>query len=161
MPAEPQRAPLPFEPSKKRQKPAKKSQSQSDVQSKKNLEEAVKTEPKPPFSKEEMSVPKIVSDRMARRMAIFCGVPTFLGMMTFVASYIIVSQGWFKPPNVAVVLVSMGFFGLGVLGLTYGILSASWDEETSGSKVGWGEFKTNWGRMVSVWRSSRQVASRK
>ena len=44
---------------------------------------------------------------MARRMALFCGVPTALGIATFVASYIVVSHGWFKPPNVAVVLVSI------------------------------------------------------
>jgi len=52
--------------------------------------------------------------------------------------------------------VSMGFFGLGVLGLSYGVLSASWDEEIPGSKLGWREFTTNWGRMTSAWRSARQ-----
>ena len=50
----------------------------------------------------------------------------------------------------------MGFFGLGVLGITYGVLSASWDEERSGSLMGLGEFGTNWGRMVEVWRETRQ-----
>jgi hypothetical protein len=103
-----------------------------------------------------MAIPKVVSNRMARRMALFCGVPTALGMATFIVSYVIISQGWFKLPNVAVVLVSMGFFGLGVLGLSYGVLSASWDEEIVGSKLGWQEFTRNWGRMVSAWRSSRQ-----
>jgi hypothetical protein len=55
-----------------------------------------------------------------------------------------------------VVLVSMGFFGLGVLGLSYGVLSASWDEEIPGTKLGWQEFTTNLGRMTSAWRSAGQ-----
>lgn len=169
MAAEPQSNRLPFEPSKKRQKPAKNTNKppetakKSDKQPqnpKKSEKKAPETAKKPemaaPLTKEKMAVPKVVSDRMARRMALFCGVPTALGMATFVASYLIVSHGWFKLPNVAVVLVSMGFFGLGVLGLSYGVISASWDEEIAGSKLGWQEFTTNWGRMTSAWRSTRQ-----
>ena len=59
-------------------------------------------------------------------------------------------------PPIAVLLVNMGLFGLGVLGITYGVLSASWDEERVGSWLGLGEFSTNWGRMVEVWRETRQ-----
>jgi len=49
-----------------------------------------------------------------------CGVPTALGMATLLPA-IVISHGWLKVPNVAVVLLSMGFFGLGVLGLSYGV----------------------------------------
>lgn len=142
------RANLPFEPKKSRKKPAKTSPSPK-------VEKKEETEKKP-VSRSEMAVPAVVSQRMARRMALFCGVPTFLGMLTFVASYVVVSHHWIELPNVVVVLLSMGFFGLGVLGLTYGVLSASWDEERVGSKLGWSEFKTNWGRMTSAWRSAGQ-----
>ena len=163
MPAEPQRNRLPFEPSKKRQKPDKNTTKKSDKQppapkksGNKSLETAQKSQRTAPLTKEDMAIPKVVSDRMARRMAVFCGLPTALGMVTFVVSYLIVSHSWFKLPTVVVVLVSMGFFGLGVLGLSYGVLSASWDEEILGSKLGWQEFTTNWGRMMSAWRSTRQ-----
>jgi len=78
-------------------------------------------------------------------------------MSTFITSYIIVSQGWFKVPNIAVVFVSMGFFGLGVFGLTYGVLSASWDEEIPGSPLGWAEFTANWKRVTSAWRSKKPL----
>ena len=150
---------LPFEPAKKRQKPP--------AQTKPNAAESVKQPKQVPaaktkseqgrrLTKEEMAIPKVVSDRMARRAALFSGTPTFLGVAIFFISYYIVSHGWFKLPNVAVLLVSMGFFGLGVLGLSYGILSASWDEERVGGSLGWQEFKVNLGRMVSAWRSSRQ-----
>lgn len=155
---------LPFEPNKKRQKSAKPENKQPETpkklgkqpQTSKKLPEAQKSDKTPPFTKEEMAVPKVVSDRMARRMAAFCGIPTVLGMATFVASYLIVSHGWFKLPNLLVMVMSMGFFGLGVLGLTYGVLSASWDEEIAGSKLGWQEFTANWGRMMSAWRATRQ-----
>ncbi len=143
-----QRERLPFEPAKKRQKPAKKTPAP--------VETADKNRKKTPVSKEEMAIPAAVSQRMARRMAFFCGIPTALGMSTFVASYIILTNAWFDLPNIAVVLVSMGFFGLGVLGLTYGVLSASWDEEVAGSLWGFQEFTTNFGRMTAAWRASRQ-----
>lgn len=139
---------LPFEPKKNRQKPAK-NQPVTSV--------ADKNDNKPrSASKEAMAIPEVVSQRMIRRMALFCGIPTSLGISTFIISYVVVSHAWFKLPNPAVVLVSMGFFGLGALGLTYGVLSASWDEETSGSKLGWEQFTTNWGRMTAAWRSSKQ-----
>ena len=169
MPAEPQHNRLPFEPSKKRQKLAKNTNKtpetakKSDTQApnpqkpeKKSPETAKKSEKMPLVNKEEMAIPAVVSNRMARRMAVFCGVPTALGMITFIASYLVISHNWFKLPNVAAILVSMSFLGLGVLGLSYGVLSASWDEERVGSLLGWGEFTLNWGRMVSAWRSNRQ-----
>jgi hypothetical protein len=103
-----------------------------------------------------MAIPEVVSKRMVRRMALLCGIPTVLGIATFFVSYFLVTNVGLKLPNVAVVLVSMGFFGLGVLGLSYGVLSASWDEDVPGTKLGWQEFTTNLGRMTSAWRSAGQ-----
>lgn len=105
------------------------------------------------------AIPQVVSQRMAQRMAVFCGIPTALGMSVFFVSYWIVTHGWFKLPNVAVIFMSLGFFGLGVLGLSYGVLSASWDEAEVGSKLGWSEFKLNLGRMLAAWRAARQQKS--
>ena len=162
MPAEPQRNRLPFEPSKKRQKQDKntnKSDQQQPAPKKPEIKSpnaAVVAESTPGLKTQDMAIPKVVSDRMAQRMALFCGVPTVLGIVTFIISYVVVNYGWFKLPNVAVLLVSIGFFALGVLGLSYGVLSASWDEQILGSKLGWQEFRTNWGRMTSAWRSARQ-----
>lgn len=101
-------------------------------------------------------IPEVVSQRMARRMGLFCGIPTACGMLTFVISYFIVTQNLFDLPTVVVLLISLGFFGLGVLGLSYGALSASWDEERVGTWLGWDDFKTNFGRTVASWRSARQ-----
>ncbi len=99
------------------------------------------------------AIPEVVSRRMVSRMAVCAGVPTLLGLATFPVSYVIVQQHWFNLPNIVVVLVSLGWFGLGALGLSYGVLSASWDEAEVGSWLGFTEFRTNFGRILESWRS--------
>lgn len=88
-------------------------------------------------------------------MLIFCGLPSLLGLITFPVSYFIFSSHLVDLPNVAVLLASLGFFGLGVLGLSYGVLSASWDEGISGSALGWQEFQLNLGRTIDSWKEAR------
>lgn len=164
---------LPFEPGRKKSakeaKPAAKPPAKSEPKAAKasksesKVEKKAQQSSKPSSQKSRAStaIPDVVSKRMARRMAFFCGIPTSLGMATFVISYIIVSKGIFKLPNAAVVLVSMGFFGLGVLGLSYGILSASWDEERSGGLIGLQEFGTNFGRLRQGWKEARRQKQQK
>ncbi|MDZ8189826.1 MAG: PAM68 family protein [Nostoc sp. ChiSLP02] len=152
---ESQRGRLPFEPAKKQQKPAK-TQSQPAAKPEKSSNQA---ERKLPYTKEEMAIPKVVSQRMIRRVAFFCGVPTALGISTLVASYLLATYANIKLAPIAVLLANMGLFGLGVLGITYGVLSASWDEERAGGLLGLSEFGVNWGRMVAVWRETRQKNS--
>jgi hypothetical protein len=141
---------LPFEPRQKRKKTAK--AKPEPVASKTTPQEDKRVS----ASKESTAIPEAVSKRMVRRMALLSGIPTALGIATFFASYFLVKNMGLKLPNAAVVLVSMGFFGLGVLGLSYGVLSASWDEERLGTILGWREFTTNLGRMTSAWRSAGQ-----
>ncbi|MEA5536098.1 PAM68 family protein [Crocosphaera sp. XPORK-15E] len=102
------------------------------------------------------AIPDGVSQRMIRRMAIFSGIPTLLGMSSFFIFYWIVSHKWLEIPTVAVGAVSLGLFGLGVLGLSYGIFSASWDENHVGGWWGWQEFTANLGRTLQAWRTARQ-----
>lgn len=102
------------------------------------------------------AIPDAVSKRMIKRMALFSGIPTALGMSSFLVSYFAVSNAWVDLPTVAVLVISLGFFGLGVLGLSYGVLSTSWDEDRAGGLLGWSEFTTNFGRMTQAWRSARQ-----
>ncbi|MGG6266891.1 PAM68 family protein [Leptolyngbya sp. AN03gr2] len=157
---------LPFEPGRKKAKsPAKPAPEPVKTPAKEAKPALIEKRPKqsakkptaqPPRSRESLAVPDVVSKRMARRMAFFCGVPTTLGIATFVVSYFLVTKGIYKLPNVAVVLVSMLFFGLGVVGLSYGLLSASWDEDRVGGLVGAEEFSTNLGRLVSAWKEARQ-----
>ncbi len=154
MSAESERDRLPFEPNKKRQKPAK-AKSQTPV-TKPESKEKEKDKKKPPLTKEEMAIPQVVSQRMIRRVAGFSGIPTALGISTLIASYLLLIYAKINLPHFAVLLVNMGLFGLGVVGITYGVLSASWDEQRVGSLLGWSEFTTNLGRMVAVWRETQQ-----
>lgn len=161
MSSEPERQSLPFEPKSGRKKSEKKPPQQAQAAE----SASAQAEPAKPSkrakaqsaaSQEKMQIPEVVSQRMMRRMAAFSGIPTALGVVSFFVSYFVTVNGWFPLPNVAVLLVSMGFFGLGVLGLSYGVLSASWDEEIAGSSLGWAEFQTNIGRMTQAWRSARK-----
>ncbi|MEO1430971.1 MAG: PAM68 family protein [Cyanobacteria bacterium J06632_19] len=152
MSAESERNRLPFEPNKKRQKPPK-AKAQTPIVKEEPKEEAQR---KPPFTKEEMAIPQAVSQRMVRRVAWLCGVPSVLGILTLVVSYLLIIYADIKLPPLLVLLVNMGLFGLGVLGITYGVLSASWEEQRVGTLIGWSEFTTNFGRMVAGWRETRQ-----
>ncbi|MEM8604316.1 MAG: PAM68 family protein [Cyanobacteria bacterium P01_H01_bin.121] len=106
---------------------------------------------------DETRIPDKVGRRMISRMMIFSGLPTFMGVGVFVLSYFIVTQGLLELPNTAVLLTSLLCFGLGVVGLSYGVLSSSWDEEMAGSLLGVAEFQTNFGRLVGAWREAREA----
>ena len=149
---ESERNPLPFEPNKKRPKPPK-TVTKSVIKTQETQE---KPQQQRRYSKQEMAIPEVVSQRMIRRVAGFCGIPTALGITSLIVSYLLVTLADIQLPPIAVLLVNMGLFGLGVVGITYGVLSASWDEETPGTFLGFDEFSTNWGRMTEVWRDTQK-----
>ena len=74
-------------------------------------------------------IPKYVADRMARRIFFTAGIPTIMGMSVFVVSYIIVTKNIAEIPTSSTIAISALFFLLGLAGLSFGILSASWDKE--------------------------------
>ena len=74
-------------------------------------------------------IPKYVADRMARRIFFTAGIPTILGMSVFFVSYIIVTRNIAEIPPSSTIAISALFFLLGLAGLSFGILSASWDKE--------------------------------
>ena len=92
-----------------------------------NVEEKSKNyiPPKPTTS----GIPKYVADRMARRIFFTAGIPTIMGMSVFVVSYIIVTKNIAEIPPSSTIAISALFFLLGLAGLSFGILSASWDKE--------------------------------
>jgi hypothetical protein len=145
---------LPFEPAQTRKKASKKVPPVTAAKSKDVSSKDLSSEKA--TAKQSAAIPEVISRRMARRMAFFCGIPTALGMLTLVVSYIIITQHWYKLPHVAVLMVNLGFFGLGVLGLSYGALSTSWDEDRLGTWFGWNEFRVNFGRLTESWRSAKQ-----
>ena len=97
------------------------------------------------------AIPKSVANRMARRIALTSGVPTLSGMGVFVGSYFLVTKGIADIPPGITLISSAGFFLLGLIGLSYGILSASWDE-SPGSLIGLENIKPNIGRVRSAFK---------
>lgn len=151
MPSTSSRGSLPFEPrSQKKKKPPKTAASSV------NATKKAASSSHDPNSPSLQAIPESVSRRMVRRMALFSGIPSGLGMSSFVIAYFIVSKGWFDLPTYVVLAVSLGLFGLGVLGLSYGIFSTSWDEDRVGGWWGWQEFTLNLSRTVEAWRNERK-----
>lgn len=159
MPPESSKDRLPFEPRKTKKKTPKTAPISSTATAEKATKE--KRSVNRQDSADLSAIPDAVSKRMIRRMALFSGIPTALGISSFVVSYYVVINEIFELPTIAVLLVSLGFFGLGVVGLSYGILSTSWDENRVGSMVGGEEFALNLGRMVQAWKANKKEARSK
>ena len=92
------------------------------------------------------AIPRYVADRMARRVVVFTGLPSLAGMGVFVGSYYLVTRGIAEiPPGVT--LAASGFcFLLGLLGLSYGVLTSSWEIQP-GSLLGLEHFRPNLQRI--------------
>ena len=100
-------------------------------------------------------IPKYVADRMARRIFFTTGIPTILGMSVFVISYIIVTRNIAEIAPSATIAISALFFLLGLAGLSYGILSASWDKEP-GSILGIENIPLNIKRAKAAFKPATQ-----
>lgn len=114
--------------------------------------------PTPAKAPRQQVIPDAVANRMVRRIAIATGTPTVLGMGVFVASYLLVSRGVLDIPPGLTLVGSGAFFLLGLLGLSYGVLSASW-EDGPGSLLGFEQIGVNIGRVRASVRAMRQGAS--
>lgn len=100
-------------------------------------------------------IPDAVASRMARRIALATGLPTLMGMGVFIASYLLVSRHILDIPPSATLLASGAFFLLGLVGLSYGVLSASWESEP-GSLLGTEQIGVNMARIRGSIRAMRQ-----
>jgi len=102
--------------------------------------------------KRESGIPKEVANRMARRIAITTGFPTITGMGVFVGSYYLITEGIAEIAPALTLITSGACFFVGLLGLSYGILSASWEEQ-KGSLLGFENIRPNIRRMKEAFRS--------
>lgn len=119
---------------------------------------AQRSVPTPARPPRQQVIPDAVANRMVRRIAIATGTPTVLGMGVFVASYLLVSRGVLDIPPGLTLVGSGAFFLLGLLGLSYGVLSASW-EDGPGSLLGFEQIGVNIGRVRASVRAMRQGAT--
>jgi len=106
-------------------------------------------------NRKDSGIPKYVANRMARRIAFTTGIPTLSGMGVFIGSYFLISKGIAEiSPTVTLVSSAMCFL-VGLLGLSYGILSASWDFNP-GTFLGFENIKPNINRMKDAFKSSKK-----
>ena len=105
--------------------------------------------------KSSSGIPKYVADRMARRIFFTAGIPTIMGMSVFVISYIIVTRNIAEIPPSSTIAISALFFLLGLGGLSFGILSASWDKEP-GSFLGIENIPMNIQRAKAAFKPATQ-----
>lgn len=169
MPSDSQRGRLPFEPRKNKKKndsgdvPAAKT-APPTKQTKKAIPVAAKNNKKPKSSPRNSrqnsnlsAIPDVVSKRMGKRMAVFCGIPSTLGMSSLLVFYWLKIHAVLELPPYLAFAVSFGFLGLGVLGLSYGLFSACWDEDRAGTLMGFDEFKVNLERTKNAWKASKNA----
>ena len=76
-------------------------------------------------------------------------------MSVFVVSYIIVTRNIAEIPPSSTIAISALFFLLGLAGLSFGILSASWDKEP-GSFFGIENIPTNIQRAKAAFKPATQ-----
>ncbi|DBA69273.1 TPA: hypothetical protein ACH3X2_013008 [Trebouxia sp. C0005] len=88
-------------------------------------------------------VPEIVNDRILKRIIACSGIPVFIGFSLFPFFYFLKVTKHVDLPMSVVYIVQLLTFGGGFFGITYGILSASWDPMREGSLLGFTEFKAN------------------
>ena len=136
---------------KKKNFTKKKKISESDAF--KNIEKKILT--KTQKTKKSTGIPKYVADRMAKRIFFTAGIPTIMGMSVFVISYLIVTRKIAEIPPSSTIAISALFFLLGLGGLSFGILSASWDKEP-GSFFGIENIPLNIERAKAAFRPASQ-----
>ena len=109
-------------------------------------------------SKKTSGIPDYVANRMARRIAFTTGIPTLSGMGVFVGSYFLISKGIAEISPTVTLVSSAICFLVGLLGLSYGILSASWDFKP-GSFLGFENIKPNINRIKEAFKTNQKDIS--
>ena len=106
-------------------------------------------------SKNTSGIPKYVANRMARRISFTTGIPTLSGMGVFIGSYFLISRGIAEiAPTVTLVSSALCFL-IGLLGLSYGTLSASWDV-SPGSLLGIENIRPNIKRIKDAFKTNNK-----
>ncbi|KAK6934892.1 PAM68-like [Dillenia turbinata] len=128
------KSPRGFGPSPKTGKKTNKSRKGDDEEDEKEEEEE---------GREAGVIPEIVTNRMISRMGFSVGIPLFIGLLFFPFIYYLKVGLKIDVPTWVPFLVSFIFFGTALLGVSYGIVSSSWDPVREGSLLGWNEAQKN------------------
>lgn len=89
-------------------------------------------------------IPEVVTNRMISRMGFSVGIPVTIGLLFFPFFYYLKVGLKIDVPTWIPFIVSFFFLGSALLGVSYGIVSSSWDPLREGSFLGWTEAQKNW-----------------
>jgi Photosynthesis affected mutant 68 len=81
------------------------------------------------------AIPERVATRMGQRMIPFVGIPLFGGMGTFITFWYYATYRDLEFQPVLVASSTFVWLAIGLVGITYSVLSASWDEDRDNSSV--------------------------
>jgi hypothetical protein len=104
------------------------------------------------------AIPERVAQRMGARMLPFVGLPFFLGMGVFVGFWYMATYRNLEYQPALVAASTIVVLLLGLVGITYSILSASWDPDREGSLLGTDEFSKNIENIRDGLKRSRENA---
>ena len=103
-------------------------------------------------------IPEPVAQRMGKRMLPFVGVPLFGGMGAFVAFWYFATYKNYEFQPAMVAFSTIAILAVGLIGITYSVMSASWDVEEEGSALGFDEFQKNLGSISDGFKRTRENA---
>lgn len=89
-------------------------------------------------------IPEVVTDRILKRLVLTVGMPLVLGLGFFPLFYYLKVVQKVDVPDWLPLISSVATFGLAGLGISYGVISTSWDPQREGTLLGWKEAKANW-----------------
>lgn len=101
-------------------------------------------------------IPEKVAMRMGSRMLPFVGIPLFGTMGAFVAFWYFRTYKNVEFETNVVAFTTIGLLVVGLLGITYSVMSASWDPEREGSTLGAAEFSENLDSIRQGLKRSRE-----
>jgi hypothetical protein len=107
-------------------------------------------------SSEGAVIPEKVAQRMGKRMLPFVGIPLFGSMTTFVGFWYMAAYRDMEYQPALVAASTIVVLAVGLVGITYSIMSTSWDTDREGSGLGLDEFSKNLGNIKEGLSRSKQ-----
>jgi len=102
-------------------------------------------------------IPEKVAMRMGNRMLPFVGIPLFGVMGTFIGFWYMATYKGVVYETVLVAYSTIFILVVSLLGITFSVMSASWDPDVEGSTMGIKEFTSNLDSIKSGLKRSRET----
>eukprot|EP00591_Stephanopyxis_turris_P006216 CAMPEP_0195525466 /NCGR_PEP_ID=MMETSP0794_2-20130614/25957_1 /TAXON_ID=515487 /ORGANISM="Stephanopyxis turris, Strain CCMP 815" /LENGTH=229 /DNA_ID=CAMNT_0040655945 /DNA_START=175 /DNA_END=864 /DNA_ORIENTATION=- len=104
------------------------------------------------------AIPEKVAMRMGNRMLPFVGIPLFGGMGAFVAFWYFATYRDYVFQPALVAGTTIAILAVSLLGITYSVMSASWDPDEEGSALGFDQFGSNVNNLKDGLQRSKENA---